>query len=72
MLHFRQITQFCFRYQLLKLKHKMSICSEHLGVGGPLGPPGYAYACAPKQIGPIVEVDLKLLLTFMSLMKICR
>jgi len=36
MLDFRQITLFCFGYQLLK--HKMTICSENVGGHGPLDP----------------------------------
>ena len=36
MLEFRQIKLFCFGNRLLK--HKMAICSENLGVHGPLGP----------------------------------
>ena len=41
MFDFRRITPFCLGYRLSK--HKMTICSNHLGEHGPVGPPGYAY-----------------------------
>ena len=41
MFDFRRIKLFCLEKRLSK--HKMTICSKHLGSHGPFGPPGYAH-----------------------------
>ena len=62
MLHFRQMTLFCFGHRLLK--HKMTTCSENLVGWPPRPPPGYAYGGAffitvSWVISWFIEIELK-------------